>query len=208
MLYFYHFKTLLFNKITKYKHYFYNMKFFKLIILFFISLSLTGCADLLNPDWSKTAEPDGKKRARENVEKGKGISMLYGGKKGTNFQFASSNPLWRASLDTLDFMVLSTVDYAGGLIISDWYSENNPNESIKITVRFLTNEIRSDALNVSIHKKSCQNLNCTTKKIDSDLSFEIKDKILNKAALYVKNSEDKAFKENEKQFKISDRDRY
>jgi hypothetical protein len=112
------------------------MKFFKLIILFFISLSLTGCADLLNPDWSKTAEPDGKKRARENVEKGKGISMLYGGKKGTNFQFASSNPLWRASLDTLDFMVLSTVDYAGGLIISDWYSENNPNESIKITVRF------------------------------------------------------------------------
>jgi hypothetical protein len=184
------------------------MKFFKLIILFFISLSLTGCADLLNPDWSKTAEPDGKKRARDNVEKGKGISMLYGGKKGTNFQFASSNPLWRASLDTLDFMVLSTVDYAGGLIISDWYSENNPNESIKITVRFLTNEIRSDALNVSIHKKSCQNLNCTTKKIVSDLSFEIKDKILNKAALYVKNSEDKAFKENEKQFKISDRDRY
>ena len=104
------------------------MKLSKLISLFFISLLLSGCADLLNPDWSKKAEPDGKKRARENVEKGKGISMLYGGKKGTNFQFASSNPLWRASLDTLDFMVLSTVDYAGGLIISDWYSENNPNE--------------------------------------------------------------------------------
>jgi len=184
------------------------MTFFKSLIIVFISFSLANCSGFMKPDWSKTAEPDGKKRARQNVEQGKGIRMLYGGSKGTNFEFASSNPLWRASLDTLDFMVLSTVDYAGGLIISDWYSENNSNESVKITVRFLTNEVRVDALDISIHKKTCQNLNCVTNKIETDLSFEIKDKILKKAAYYVKLDKDKNFKENEKKFKISEKDRY
>ena len=88
-------------------------------------------------------------------------------------------------------MVLATVDYAGGLIISDWYSDNNPNESIKITLRFLDNEVRVDAIKVLIHKKTCNNNNCQIKQIESDLAFDIRDKVLKKAALYVKTDREK-----------------
>ena len=83
-------------------------------------------------------------------------------------------------------MVISSVDYAGGLIISDWYSDNNPNEAIKITVRFLANEVRVDSLKISVHKKTCVNSNCVVKKIDTDLTSNIRDKILKKAAVLVK----------------------
>lgn len=173
---------------------------FKTLKIFaFLCLStifLLGC-EALKPDWSEVAEPSGKKRARKNVEEGRGIGTgLFKPDKGTNFTFASSNPLWRASLDTLDFMLLSTVDYAGGLIISDWYYENDPDEAVKITIRFLDNEVRVDALNVIIHKKQCRNQKCTTEKIESDLSFEIKDKILRKAALLVKLDKEKRKSQN------------
>ena len=84
-------------------------------------------------------------------------------KKNTGtFDFASSNELWRASLDTIDFMPLASANYSGGIIITDWYS-NDPNssESLKITIRFLTNEIRSDALDIKIFYKKCnENENC------------------------------------------------
>ena len=137
-------------------------------------------------------EPNARKRARQNVEEGKGFSGggLFGGKGNTNFEFASSNPLWRATLDTLDFMVISSVDYAGGLIISDWYSDNSPDEAIKITVRFLANEVRVDSLKISVHKKTCVNSRCIVKKIDTDLTSNIRDKILKKAALIVKTDKD------------------
>ena len=117
---------------------------------------------------------------------------MFGKNKGnTNFEFATSNPLWRATLDTLDFMVISSVDYAGGLIISDWYSDNNPNEAIKITVRFLANEVRVDSLKISVHKKTCVNSNCLVKQIDTDLTSNIREKILKKAAVLVKTAEKK-----------------
>ena len=106
-------------------------------------------------------------RARQNVEEGKGVSInkMLRGRGNTNFQFSSSNPLWRASLEILDFLPMTTVDYAGGMIISDWYSDNtnNSNESIKITIRFLSNEIRSDSLKVIAHKKTCKTIqSCNT----------------------------------------------
>ena len=96
-------------------------------------------------------------RARQNIEQGKGVSInkLLARRGNTNFQFSSSNPMWRASLETLDFMPMTTVDYAGGMIISDWYSDNSgsSNESLKITVRFLSNEVRSDSIKIIVHKK-------------------------------------------------------
>ena len=88
-------------------------------------------------------------------------------------------------------MVLSTVDYAGGLIITDWYSENNPDEAIKFTVRFLANDVRVDSLKILIHKKTCKNSNCIIKQIDDYLSFDIKDRILRKAAQFVKLDKDR-----------------
>tara|TARA_B100000767_G_C19750331_1_gene530519 strand:+ start:425 stop:970 length:546 start_codon:yes stop_codon:yes gene_type:complete len=159
------------------------MKFLSLLLI----MSFASCGILEKPDWSKVAEPDGKKRAQQNVRDGKGIKWLGGSqnKGGGNFLFASSNPLWRASLEVVDFMGLSNVDYAGGLIITDWYSDNNPNESIKITLKFLSNEVRVDAVQVDIRKRNCNSSNsCLTKKVESDLDFMIKDKILKKAAVY------------------------
>ena len=95
-------------------------------------------------------------------------------------------------------MVISSVDYAGGLIISDWYSDKNPNEAIKITVRFLANEVRVDSLKISVHKKTCVNSNCLIKQIDTDLTSNIKEKILKKAAVLVKTAEDKKKKKKRK----------
>ena len=160
-------------------------------ILFILSLNSCGS---LKPDWSKTAEPDGRKRAQQNVIEGRGLKSVFKDNKsmGGNFDFASSNPLWRASLDTLDFLVLSNVDYSGGVIISDWYSENNQKESIKITLRFLSNEIRSDSIKIIVHNKKCKSIqNCEVNEIDSNIKFELKKSILAKAARLEKDIDKK-----------------
>ena len=157
----------------------------------FLSIFLSSCGNvgsIMNP--KEPIEPDARKRARKNAEEGRGIGVFGSKNQNTTYQFATSNPMWRASLDTLDFMVLATVDYAGGLIISDWYSDNNPDEAIKITLRFLDNEVRVDAIKVTIHKKICKNNNCKIQQVESDLSFDIKDKILKKAAYLVKTDKE------------------
>ena len=103
-------------------------------------------------------------RARKNVNEGQGTSLkdIIGNRGQTRFEFSTSNPMWRASLEVLDFLPLTTVDYAGGMIITDWYSEQNNNESIKLTVRFLGNEVRTENLKIIVHKKNCKNgNNCT-----------------------------------------------
>ena len=168
-------------------------KFFKNIVFYlFLSAFISSCGNVGSIfDPKEPIDPDARKRARDNAKEGRGIVFGKQGNKNTTYQFATSNPLWRASLDTLDFMVLATVDYAGGLIISDWYSDNNPDEAIKITLRFLDNEVRVDSIKVTIHKKICKNNNCRIKQVKSDLSFDIKDKILKKAAYLVKTDKKK-----------------
>ena len=131
-------------------------------------------------------------RARKNIEEGRGISLkgAIDRNKGTTFQFSSSNPLWRASLETIDFMPLATVDYSGGIIITDWYTDtSNPKEAIKITLRFLSNEIRSNSIKVIVHNKKCSpTQNCTVSEIDSNIKFELQKSILSKASLLEKQS--------------------
>ena len=126
------------------------------------------------------------KRARKNIEEGKGVSLkgMIGGNKSTNYEFSTSNPLWRASLQTIDFMPLSTVDYSGGIIITDWYNDSrNSSESIKITVRFLSNEIRSDSIKIIVHNKKCRtNQTWAVNEIDSNIKFELQKTILTAAA--------------------------
>ena len=113
---------------------------------------------------------------------------------GGTFEFASSNELWRASLDTIDFMPLLSANYSGGIIITDWYTENQ-NESIKITLRFLSNEVRSDALEIKIFYKKCIDIiNCTISNQKGNLEKELKKEILRKAAIYKKQSKDKNYK--------------
>ena len=140
---------------------------------------------------------DERERVKKNLAEGKGfrINKAIGdlGKAGT-FEFASSNELWRASLDVIDFMPLSSVNYSGGIIITDWYSDNNnPNESIKISIRFLTNEVRSDALIVKIFNRKCINnlMNCKFTETDGIMVNELKKEILKKAAFYKKEKNKK-----------------
>ena len=133
-------------------------------------------------------------RARKNVEEGKGTSLggLIGN-RGTNYEFSSSNPLWRASLEILDFLPLNTVDYSGGMIISDWYSDSSNNESLKITIRFLSNEVRSESVKIIVHKKNCSsNQNCKIVLMNnSTLVNELRSSIMRKAAILEKDTKKK-----------------
>ena len=146
---------------------------------------MTSCGNKFG-DFRKTPV-NAQERAKKNVEEGRGVSIgNIMGNRGTNFEFSTSNPMWRASLEILDFIPMTTVDYAGGMIISDWYSDNNQsNESIKITLRFLNNEVRSDSLKVIVHKKACaSNQSCKITLLkNSKIDEELKSTILREAAL-------------------------
>ena len=138
---------------------------------------------------------DPKKRIEQNLSQGKGFRFnnLDNKSKGV-FDFASSNELWRASLDVIEFMPLSSVNYSGGIIITDWYSDNQK-DSIKITLRFLSNEIRSDAISIKIFYKKCDAFtNCEVAENKGNLEKEIKKEILKKATIYQKQKKDKNFK--------------
>ena len=138
----------------------------------------------------------GIERAKQNVKEGRGVSVggLLGN-KGGSFEFSSSNPMWRASLEVLDFLPMTTVDYSGGMIISDWYTDNNvqTDESIKITVRFLSNEVRSDSLKIIVHKKRCvTSQNCKVTLLEnSKISNELRSTILRIAAKLEKETKNK-----------------
>ena len=177
-------------------------KIFKLLpkqlIPFLLFAFLVSCGDPLAglPGGSRDTPADGRERARKNLEEGKGISLgkaLGGGK--TTYEFSSSNPMWRATFDVIDFMPLVTVDYSGGMIITDWYTDaNTTDESLKFTIRFLSNEIRSDSLKIIIHKKSCNTKgeNCIVQKISSPkLEQTIRADIIKKAALLAEGAKKK-----------------
>ena len=124
------------------------------------------------------------------------MRLLGGKKKGGTFDFASSNELWRATLDTIDFMPLVSANYSGGIIITDWYNDgDSANQAVKISVRFLTNEVRSDALDIKVFTKNCDTLaNCKISENKGKLVIELTKKILRKAAIYEKENRDKNFK--------------
>ena len=161
---------------------------------------LTGCEALKYKKVSaKEFPPDPDERVKKNMEEGRGFRLMGGDNKGTTYSFATSNPLWRATLDSLDFMPLVSANYSGGIVVTDWYSENNtPEESIKISIRFLTNEIRSDALDVNVFYKICSKdlTNCRVNKKNNELVSEITLSILKKASLYEKERIEKYKKDN------------
>ena len=116
------------------------------IFLFGILVSrfLSSCSGgkFWDPADARTTPANVNERVQKNLEEGKGWSLAKdeAGAGGTNYQFATSNAMWRATLDILDFLPLANVDYSGGIITTDWYNEGTTSgESIKITVRFLTN---------------------------------------------------------------------
>ena len=160
-----------------------------------LTLLLNGCNGKLPGGDARKTPADPAKRIEQNLKDGRGINLMNIGKpQGGVFDFASSNGLWRASLDVIDFMPLSSVNYSGGIIITDWYSENNnQNESIKISIRFMTNEIRSDALKIKVFNRKCSNnlLNCKIIETEGVLVAELKKEILKKATIYKKQDKEK-----------------
>ena len=163
-----------------------KMKFF---VIMLVCLVLTSsCSSLPGADARKVS-PNAKERAEQNSKEGKGFRLMNRvGKGGTNFEFASSNELWRASLDTIDFMPLTTANYSGGIIVTDWYSDGESlNESLKVTIRFLSNEIRSDAIDLKIFYKKCEKVNnCIISERKGNIVNELKKEILKKATTYKK----------------------
>lgn len=173
-----------------------NLKKFLIYLVF--SLFLYSCNGKLPGADARKVPYDPKERVKRNLEEGKGFRLdnAFGKKNSGDFEFASSNPLWRASLDTIDFMPLALANYSGGILSTDWYSENqNTNEAIKITIRFLTNEVRSDALAIKIFYRKCESVNnCSVSEQQGNLNTELTKEILKKAAVYAKQIEEKKFK--------------
>ena len=159
-----------------------------IFILFISSIFLNSCGGKLPGADARKYDPDPKKRVAKNLSEGRGfrLSESFNNSGGGVFEFASSNELWKASLDTIDFMPLASVNYSGGIIITDWYStDQTSNESIKISIRFLTNEIRSDALDIKVFNKKCMSqISCVISEKSGNLIVELKEKILKTAALY------------------------
>ena len=181
------------------------------LLLIFTAFILTNCGIYERSD-VKDNPVNVEARVRKNIEEGKGVRFGKGSTQGGVFDFASSNELWRASIDILDFVPFTNVSYSGGIIITDWFSGNsqveNEKRELKISVRFLTNEIRSDALGVTIYERLC-NLNsindCNTNKISSNLENEIKLAILKKAAILEKVGIKKTVKRKRKEDHTQDR---
>jgi len=172
-----------------------------LIFLSVILLITQSACEALKPKKvsAKDYPPDPRERVKKNIEEGRGFRLMGGGSKGNTYEFASSNPLWQATLDTLDFMPLASANYSGGLVVTDWYSENNSsNESVKISVRFLTNEIRSDALDINVFLKKCNQAltNCSISQNNNDLIADLNLSILKKATKYQKEIIAKRKKDN------------
>jgi hypothetical protein len=148
-------------------------------------LLMTSCAkDKENSGIAKKNVPiNASERAKQTVEKGGGLQDAIFGKKGgsTTFDFATSNSLWRASIQLLQDIPLANVDYSGGVIVTDWYTKNGK-ESIKINISFSSNELAASSVNVSSFKKLCSNMNdCTVNKMEDIFSSKLKEKIMAKA---------------------------
>ena len=173
-------------------------KFIQIPIFLIILILLNSCGkNFFRGADARKVSPDPRERVQKNLEEGKGFRLNDAVKnrvgRGGNFEFASSNELWRASLDIIEFMPLTSANYSGGIIITDWYSNStNPNETIKITIRFLTNEIRSDAIDINVFYKKCDaEYKCVVQKNNENIESELRREILKKATIYQKQTKAK-----------------
>ena len=90
--------------------------------------------------------------------------------------------LWRASLDTISFMPLTSADPWGGVIISDWYANpQKPDERFKATIYILDSRLRADALNVSVYKQVQQGSQWIDADVSQQTQLDIENAILTRA---------------------------
>ena len=170
-------------------------KSLKIAIILISSILFHNCSSKTDPVTGEKVlmEPNVDKRAREFADKNPIFSLGKDSSQSTTYSFATSNVLWRATLKSLDFLPLVNADYSGGIIITDWYSdETNSQEKIKLTIRFLNNEVRSDSIEIIAHKKICSqnNNDCKIIKLDNNFSQKIKESIMTSARV-IKIEEEK-----------------
>ena len=171
-------------KIIKYKNLSKNL--FSLFLFGFLMILLNHCGKTDPITGEKVLEEtDPVKKAREFAAKQGGLFGEIGkNNTGTNFEFSTSNVLWRATLKSLDFLPLVNADYSGGIIVYDWYSTKGENQSIKISVRFVSNELKSSSVLVAGHKKICDDLGkCFVEKLNDKFTDEIKESVISTARL-------------------------
>ena len=177
-------------------------KLFSKFAFFTSLLLLTNQCGIWDPADARKVPVNAKDRVAKNIEEGRAIKFSKLGKGGGtgNFEFASSNEMWRATIEILDFVPLSSADYGGGIVITDWYNDvGNEKEAIKIMVQFLSNEIRADGIKVVVYDKYCETINnCRTNINQGDVSEEIKLAILKKASIYKNIETEKVRKEYRK----------
>ena len=180
--------------------------FFKITVFFIFLLVLSSCEAIKYKKTKAGEVPvNADDRVAKNIEEGRGFRLFGNNKnKGGNFDFASSNELWRATLDTIDFMPLVSANYSGGIIITDWYNDGKSSgQSVKISVRFLTNEIRADALDIKVFTKNCETIiDCRVSENKGTLVTQLTKSILKKAAIYEKEYRSK----NKKKYEYSKSD--
>ena len=182
-------------------------KIFKnILLLLLIFVTVTSCG-LYRPTDARKVPVNANERVKKNMEEGRGFRLgSIGNNRGGDFLFASSNPMWRATMDKLSFAPLGVVDYGGGIIVTEWFGENASDEQIKISIRFLSNEIRSDAIKVIIHSKKCISINnCKMEQVENNTNNEIKFSILKRAA-EIKNQDLAKVKEDIGEYKIPGKD--
>ena len=176
-------------------------KYFICFVSLAILISLNSCGLYKRSD-VKDNPVNVSERVQKNIQEGRGVRFGKGSTRGGDFDFASSNPLWRASIDIFDFVPLTNASYSGGILITDWFSTENKDSSnsrdLKITIKFLTNEIRADAIDITVFEKICELNKCKTNKVQSKLEKEIKLAILKKATLMEKEGFEKYYEKTGK----------
>ena len=182
------------------------MTFFQLFYIILVSMFLNQCGIYKKSD-ARKIPTNANDRVQKNLEEGRRIKFGKIGKGGSGkFEFASSNEMWRATIDILDFVPLNNVDYGGGIVITDWYNEQNEdNSAIKIMVQFLSNDVRADGIKITVYNKTCKikngSNNCSTNINDTGIGQELKLAILKKASKLKNESDTKEAKEYKKKTK-------
>ena len=154
----------------------------RILSAFLIVIFLTTSCGIYKPVDARKVPVQGDKRARQAIEEGRGISLGNVMKRGTTFEFSTTNPMWRASLDILDFIPLTNADYSGGVIITDWYSTSaSPNERCKLNIFISGMRLKTENLKVTSFCQEFKDPSWINKKVDQEDNIKIENAILNKA---------------------------
>lgn len=150
------------------------------IALFATALRLQGCSG------DGAAEPEPRQVEANTGGNGGLIDGLLDGINGSGQRgenITVNSYLWRASLDTISFLPLTTADPFGGVIISDWYSPpETPDERFKVTVYILDRELRADGLRVAVFRQTrTENESWVAAKVDDRTGRDIENAILKRA---------------------------